>query len=431
MQSIVDWTDVLPYAGGARREAATRARRAEFDMSKTAEKINSVADARHFARKRLPKAIFQLFDGGSGAGITARLNEKAFEDVMFRPRAAVFHPQRDVRTRVFGHDIDIPVILSSVGALKIGHQDGELAVTRVAGRNGTIQFLSGVSNTSMEEIVAEATGPVYQQLYYVGGRDATAPLIERARDAGAAGIVLIADSAAPNGGAEIPYPDRARIPSGMNVGEAIRFLPQIWNKPAWLKDFILRGGMRMPVGANSVAKDVEPRPFLEARARLHDETPTFEDIEWIRSIWDTQIIVKGIVDPESARKAVEHGAAGIVVSNHGGNVLDGTIPTLRALPGIVDAVGDQIDIILDGGIRRGSDVVKALTMGAKAVAIGRPYTYGLLAAGESGVSRIMDIFTAQIDAAMAFLGVEKIQDLDPSLLVFPEAWRTLSLDELP
>jgi len=400
-------------------------------MRDVVNKINSVADARYFARRRAPKSIFQLFDAGSGPSITARLNEKAFEDVLFKPPAAVFHPHRSISTRVFGHNIAIPVILSSVGALKAGHQDGELAATHAAGVNGTIQFVSGVTTTSIEDIVAEATGPVYQQIYFIAGREATAPMIERARDAGAAGIVLIADSAAPNVGAEIPYRERASLPTAMSPREAAKFLAQVWNKPAWMLDFLRRNGLGMPVAANTRGANGKPIGFLEAAGRLYDQTPSFDDLPWIRDIWpDVQIIIKGVVTADSARKAVDYGASGIVVSNHGGNMLDGTIPTLRALPAIVDAVGDRIDIILDGGVRRGTDVVKALAMGAKAVSIGRAYVYGLLAAGEPGVRRILDLLRTEIESAMTWLGAASVQQLEASLLDIPADWATLSVNDL-
>lgn len=396
----------------------------------TADKIHSVADARYFAKKRLPASIFQYFEGGSGPSVTSQLNEEAFKEVLLKPLAGVFHPKPDISTRVFGHDIDIPIILSSVGALKIGHQDGELAATKVASKFGTIQFLSGVSNTSIEETMAHATGPVYQQIYYIGGRDATAPTIERARDAGAAGIVMIADSAAPNTGRDIPITSRATLPTQLNVKEAIRFLPQIWNKPAWVKDLVFRGGLEVPPVATAKSANGQPMPFMEAAGAIYGETPTFEDIPWIRKIWDAPIIVKGIVSVESARKAVEYGVTGIVVSNHGGNMLDGTIPTLRALPEIIDAVGDEIDVVIDGGIRHGTDVVKAMAMGAKAVSIGRAYVYGLLAAGYPGVVRMLELLTTETISALTWLGKNSIHDVDPESLVIPPHWATLSLEDL-
>ena len=396
----------------------------------TADKIHSVADARYFAKKRLPSSIFQYFDGGSGPSVTSHLNEQAFREVLFKPLSGVHHPAPDISTRVFGHDIDVPIILSSVGALKIGHQDGELAATKAAGNFGTIQFLSGVSNTSIEETMRHAREPVYQQLYYIGGRDATAPTIERARDAGAAGIIIIADSAAPNTGREIPTARRAALPMQINVKEAIKFLPQFWNKPAWVKDLILRGGLEVPPVATATSANGQPMPFLEAAGAIYGETPTFEDIPWIREIWDAPIIVKGVVSVESARKAVEYGATGIIVSNHGGNMLDGTVPTLRALPEIIEAVGDDIDVVIDGGIRYGTDVVKAMAMGDKAVSVGRAHVFGLLAAGDAGVQRILELLTTETASAVTWLGKNSIHDVDPESLVIPPHWSTLSLEEL-
>lgn len=398
-------------------------------MSK-ADRIHSVDDARYFAKKRLPASIFQYFDGGSGPSVTARLNERAFKEILLKPLSGVFYPEPDISTTVFGHDIRIPIILSSVGALKIGHQDGELAATRAANKFGTIQFLSGVSNTSIEETMLYATGPVYQQLYYIGGREATIPTIERARDAGAAGIVVIADSAAPNTGHQIPTTQRAPLPLQLNVKEAIKFLPQFWNKPSWTLDLIFRGGLEVPPVATARSANGQPMPFLEAAGAIYGRTPTLEDLPWIREIWDCPIIVKGVVSVESARKAVEFGANGIVVSNHGGNMLDGTIPTLRALPEIVEAVGDKVDVIIDGGIRHGTDVVKAMAMGAKAVSIGRGYVYGLLAAGYAGVERMLQILTTETSSALTWLGVNSIHDIDPESLVIPPHWLTLSLNDL-
>lgn len=398
-------------------------------MSSTADKINSVADARYFAERRTPKSIFQMFDAGSGASVTARQNVQAFEDLLLRPHSATFHPKRDLSTTVFGHTIDLPVILSSVGALKAGHVDGELAATHVAGAAGTIQFVSGVTTTPIETIVAEATGPVYQQIYYIGGRQASAPLIQRARDAGVAGIVLIADSAAPNVGAEILYPERARMPLAVTVPEAIKFLPQLLTKPGWAIDFV-KDGLRMPPAALTRKADGTSMSFIEAAGGLYDETPRYEDLPWIREHFDGPIILKGVVTADAARKAVDAGVNGIVVSNHGGNMLDGTIPSLRALPEVVDAVGDQVDVIMDGGIRRGTDIAKALALGAKAVSIGRAYVYGLLADGEPGVARIVDILRNEFDSALGWLGVAAARDLDPSLLEFPASWTKTTLDDV-
>ena len=398
-------------------------------MSK-ADRIYSVEDARYFAKKRLPASIFQYFDGGSGPSVTSRLNEEVFKQVLLKPLSGVHFPAPDISTTVFGHKIDIPIILSSVGALKIGHQDGELAATRAAGKFGTIQFLSGVSNTSIEDTMKQATGPVFQQLYYIGGREATIPTIERARDAGAAGLVMIADSAGPNTGRQIPTWERAPLPLKLSFIEAFKFFPQFWNKPAWIWDLVFRGKLQVPPVATARGADGKPMPFVEAAGAIYGQTPTLEDIPWMREIWDAPIIVKGVVSAESARKAVDLGANGIIVSNHGGNMLDGTIPTLQALPEIIEAVGDKVDVVIDGGIRHGTDVVKAMAMGAKAVSIGRAYVFGLLAAGYPGIERMLDILTTETRSALTWLGKNSIHDVDPESLVFPKDWLTLSLTEL-
>ncbi len=385
-------------------------------------RIHSVEDAHYFAKRRVPKSIFQYFEGGSGAGVSARLNEKAFEDVLFRPRAAVFHPDRELGTTVLGHEISMPVIVSSVGALNVGHRDGEVGVARAAGAAGTIQFVSGVTTTPIEEIVASATGPVFFQLYYVGGREAIAPVIERVKRAGVDALVVIADSAALHLGRELPYRERVPLPAGVTLRDAIRFAPQLVTKPAWLLDFV-RGGIKDPVAAMAPLRpDGTPMFWNEAFTRLFDETPSFEDLPWIRERWDGPIVMKGIVTVESARRAVDHGVDAIVVSNHGGNMLDGTLPTLRALPEIVEAVGDRTEVLLDGGVRRGADVVKALALGARGVSIGRAYLYPLLAAGEPGVRHILEHFRREIDATLAFLGVQSVHDLDPSYLELPVGW---------
>jgi len=186
-------------------------------MRDIASRIQSVDDARYFAKRRVPKGIFQMFEGGSGASVSLRLNEEAFNDVLFRPRAAVFHPERELKTTVLGHEISMPVLLSSVGTLKVGHADGETGVARAAGAAGTIQILSGAANEPVEEVVAAASGPVWQQLYYIGGREASAQIIERARRAGASALVVIVDSGAPNVGRDIPYRQRAYLPAGVSL----------------------------------------------------------------------------------------------------------------------------------------------------------------------------------------------------------------------
>jgi isopentenyl diphosphate isomerase/L-lactate dehydrogenase-like FMN-dependent dehydrogenase len=387
-----------------------------------ATRIQSVGDARYFAERRVPKGIFQMFEAGSGSNVTMRENRRAFEEVMFRPRAAVFHPERELRTTVLGHEISMPVIVSSVGFLSIGHTDGEAGVARAAGAAGTIQFLSGVTNMAVEDVIAAASGPVFYQLYYIGGREASAPIIERAKAAGAAGLVVIADTATTARPRERIYPDRASAPTAVTPREAIRFAPQVLAKPRWGLQF-LRGARRTgslePLMAMGLHPDRTPMKFFEAVGRIYEETPAWEDIPWIRARWDGPLVIKGILTVEDARRAVDAGADAIVVSNHGGNVLDGSVPTLPVLPEIVEAVGDEIEVLMDSGVRRGVDVVKALALGAKAVLLGRAYVYALLAAGEPGVRHMLELFRQQIDEALAFLGVDSVDALDPTYLELP------------
>jgi isopentenyl diphosphate isomerase/L-lactate dehydrogenase-like FMN-dependent dehydrogenase len=390
-----------------------------------AARMQSVADAHWFAERRVPAGIFQMFEAGSGSNVTMRENRRAFEEVMFRPRAAVFHPERDLRTTVLGHELSMPVIVSSVGFLSIGHTDGEAGVARAAGAAGTIQFLSGVTNTPVEEVIAAASGPVFYQLYYIGGREASAPIIERAQAAGAAGLVVIADTATVARPRDRLPPERVDPPAAVTPREAIRFAPQVLAKPRWGLEF-LRGARRTgslePLMAMGLEPDGTPMRFFRAVGRIYEETPAWQDMPWIRERWDGPLVVKGILTVEDARRAVDAGADAIVVSNHGGNVLDGSVPTLPVLPEIVDAVGDEIEVLMDSGVRRGVDVVKALALGAKAVLLGRAYVYALLAAGEPGVHHMLELFRQQIDEALAFLGVGSVDELDPSYLELPPSW---------
>ncbi|MDQ4112057.1 MAG: alpha-hydroxy-acid oxidizing protein, partial [Actinomycetota bacterium] len=368
-------------------------------MSKTRNRsaqIASLDDALYLARKRVPKGILQRFVTPAGAGITARRNNDAFDEIGFLPRGAEGRPGPSTATTVLGHPMDLPVYLSPVGGLRGGHVQGELAATRAAGKAGTIQWVSGITTTPIEEIAAQATGPVFQQLYFVDGKsEMTAAAIERCRAAGVAGLVLIADSAT-YGASELPIKQRAYAPTSITVRDVLKFAPQLVTKPEWAWDF-LRDGLEEPRAAMACDASGAPLPFDQATA-AHFRAPTsWADLPWIRERWDGPIVMKGLVSVESARRAVDEGMDAIVVSNHGGRTLDGTIATMEALPRIVDAVGDQLEVLVDGGIRRGSDVVKALALGARAVGIGRGYLYPLLAAGEDGVDQMLRIFRNQIE----------------------------------
>ena len=380
-------------------------------------RIKSVDDARELARRRLPKSIFQYYDGGAGSDVTNRANVAAFEQMLFRPRVARWFPQRDLRTTVLGHELSMPVGISSCGQLAIGHRDGECGVARAAGAAGTIMFVSGATSTPIEEIMAVATGPIFYQLYYLGGREASEAIVHRVKAAGVQGIVLTVDSAAPSRGPRVrPFWERARVPEGMDFREAVRFAPQVLVRPRWLADF-LRDGMPEPRVAMALNERGRAMHRFDGGIKaMYKETPRWEDIPRLRELWDGPLVVKGILRVEDARRAVAEGVDAIVVSNHGGNYLDGSMPSIRALPEIVAAVGDEIEILFDSGVRRGIDVVRALALGARCVMLGRGYVWGHLAAGEPGVHHMLGMFHEQVDDALSFLGVQAPADLDPSFL---------------
>src|SRR3954471_4768196 len=261
---------------------------------KTAAKIESVADARELAERRVPKGVFQMFEAGSGTNATVDENAQAFRDVMFRPRGAVFSAERDLRTTVLGHEISMPAIVSSVGFLQTGHRDGEAGVARAAGDAGTIQFVSGVTNTPIEEIMAAATGPVFYQLYYIGGREASAPIIERVKRAGVSGLVLTVDTPTVARPRDRRHDERAGVPTAINLREALRFAPQALAKPRWLADYLRRGPIE-PQVAMGLRADDSPMGQFEGIGEIYQRTPAWEDIPWIRKHWDGPIVIKGIL----------------------------------------------------------------------------------------------------------------------------------------
>jgi isopentenyl diphosphate isomerase/L-lactate dehydrogenase-like FMN-dependent dehydrogenase len=385
-------------------------------VSNLASKIHSVQDAEYFARRRLPRFLYENYEAGSGLGITLRANVEAFEQVTFRPRAAVFFPHRDLRTRVLGHEISMPVIISSVGALRIGHPDGEVGVARAAGAAGTIQIVSTATASAIEDIAAAATGPIFYQLYYVGGRSGAKVMIDRAKRSGCQALVVNVDSPV-RALRDRPVRQRTYTPAATTVSEVLRVLPQLISRPSWLLHFLRDGApTQMPMGLRANGK---PMSIFELFDAIFEQPPVWEDIPWIRKEWGGPVVIKGIINAEDARRAVDSGADAIVVSNHGGNSLDGTPATLRVLPEIVEAVGDQIEVWMDSGVRRGSDVVKAVALGAKAVLIGRAYVFALMAAGEPGVRQILKLFHDEIDQTLSFLGCSSIQSLDPTYVQLP------------
>lgn len=381
-------------------------------MQDLKSKVQSVDDAEHLARRRLPKALVQGLEVGYPK-IAIERNLLAFSELCLRPRAAVFHPSRDLRTSVLGHEIAMPVIIAPTGNIRVLHPDGEPGVARAAGAAGTIQCVSTFTGYPIEAITAAATGPVFFQLYFVGGRANAEANIDRARRAGCQALVITVDSAA-RPQSKYRTRDRAYLPSTIDARSALRFFPQVSIRPKWLFDFF-RDGMNIDA-AMVRGPSGRPLTIADAAGRLPLEIPVWEDLSWIREQWQRPIIVKGLLTADDARRAVDLGASAVVVSNHGGHMLPSTAPTMHVLPDVVEAVGDQVEVLLDSGVRSGEDVIKAICLGARAVLIGRGYLWAHAAAGEAGVRRILSVFRDGIDATLALLGCPSVAALDRSFI---------------
>jgi isopentenyl diphosphate isomerase/L-lactate dehydrogenase-like FMN-dependent dehydrogenase len=382
-------------------------------------RVINVEDLRPLARRRLPRAVFDYLDGGAEAEITLRENCRAFEDVTFRPRHAVAVPDCDLWTRVLGFDIAFPALLAPVGYSRLMHPDGEAGAARAAGDAGTGYILSTISGHRMEDVKAASSGPVCYQLYLLGGREACEAAIERARRAGFAALVVTIDTAVA-GMRERDFRNGVKELLGGNLFAKIPFLPQVLVRPGWLASFLLDGGLpRLP---NVVIPGQGPMPLLDVNAALANATVTWQDLQWIRNLWPGPIVIKGVLTGDDARRAVDAGAAAVVVSNHGGRQLDGVPASLRVLPEVVSAVNGQAEVLMDGGIRRGADIAKALCLGARAVLCGRAYAYGLAAAGEAGVARALEILRTDLERTLKLLGCSSVAALDRSYVNVPSSW---------
>jgi len=379
----------------------------------------SIEDLRRLAGQRLPRLVFDYIDGGAGAEVTLRENMRAFDAVTFRPRQAVPTPQSDLRTRVLGFELSMPLLLAPVGYCRVMHPAGEAAAARAAGEAGTAYILSTVSGQRLEDVKAASRGPVWYQLYLTGGREAVEEALHRAQAAGYTVLVITIDTVV------IGLRER-EVRGGMDqmlrgsVWSQIPFLPQFLAHPRWLTRFLLDGGL--PSMPNIVTPDSGPLPVSRAHTALRRAAFAWQDLRWIRDLWRGPLVIKGVLTAEDARRSLDQGAAAIVVSNHGGRQLDGTPAALRVLPEIVAAVKDQAEVLVDSGIRRGSDVIKALCLGARAVLCGRAYAYGLAVAGEAGVARALEILRADMERTLKLLGCPSVGELDRSYVNVPGNW---------
>ena len=382
--------------------------------------VVSIGDFRPLAERRLPRAVFDYLDGGADGEETLAENCNAFKEVLFRPRQAVTVPSCDLRTRVLGFDISFPAMLAPVGYSRIMHPGGEVVAARAAGSAGTGYILSTISGHRMEDVRAASQGPVFYQLYLMGGRTAAEGSIERARAAGFNALFCTVDTSIA-GQRERDVRNGIKELLGPNLFAKIPHIPQVLARPGWLINFLFDGGM--PDLPNVVIPGKGPMKLLDAAAALSQSNVTWEDLKWIRETWKGPLVVKGVLSGDDAKRAIDVGAQAVVVSNHGGRQLDCVFPTIRALPEVVAAVNGQIEVLMDGGVRRGSDIIKAVCMGARAVLCGRAYAYGLSAAGEAGVTRAIEILKSGTERTLKLLGCATVGALDSSYVSYPRSWR--------
>jgi L-lactate dehydrogenase (cytochrome) len=383
-------------------------------------RVVNIEDLRPLAERRLPRAVFDYLDGGADGEVTLAENCNAFKEVTFRPRQAVTVPSCDLRTRVLGFDISFPAMLAPVGYSRIMHPGGEVAAARAAGAAGTGYILSTISGHRMEDVRAASTGPVFYQLYLMGGRKAAEGSLERAKAAGFNALFCTIDTSMA-GQRERDLRNGIKELLGTNLFAKIPYIPQVLARPGWLMNFLLDGGV--PDLPNVVLPGQGPMKLIDVAAALGQANVTWEDMHWIRESWKGPMVVKGVLTGDDARRAVDAGAEAVVVSNHGGRQLDSVSSTIRALPEVVAAVNGQLEVLMDGGVRRGSDIVKAICLGARAVLCGRAYAYGLSAAGEAGVTRAIEILKSGAERTLKLLGCPSISALDSSYVSFPRSWR--------
>ncbi len=352
----------------------------------------NVFEYEQLARRSLPTPAFDYYASGAHDELALRDSHAAFDRLRLAYRVLVDVSQRSAQTTVLGSPVAMPVVVSPTAFHAMAHPDGERATARAAGQAGTIMILSSLSNTDVEQVVAAASGPVWFQLYVYRDRDATAGLVRRAEAAGCQAIVLTVD--APRlGRREADVRNRFHLPEGLSVKNML------------------------PAGYGDVAQQAGESGLAAYFEALIDPALGWADIAWLRSLTTLPLLIKGIVRPDDARRAADAGVEGIVVSNHGGRQLDTSIATIDALPAIVEAVGGRLEILLDGGVRRGTDVLKAVALGARAVGVGRPVLWGLAAAGQAGVEHVLSLLAEELDLAMALAGAPSVDSVTADLVV--------------
>jgi len=379
--------------------------------------FETVAEAQRRAKRRLPKSVYGALIAGSERGLTLEDNVAAYGELGFAPHVAGLSDKKDLATTVMGQDISFPVVVSPTGVQAV-HPDGEVAVARAAAARGTAVGLSSFASKPVEEVVA-ANPQTFFQIYWIGSRDQILARAHRAKEAGAVGLIATLDWSFSHG-RDWGSP---AIPESMDLRTMLKFAPEVLAHPGWFWSFAKTGKAPDLTTPNMVPKGQQGPTFFGAYGEwMGTPPPSWEDVAWLREQWGGPFMLKGVTRVDDAKRAVDAGVTAISVSNHGGNNLDGTPATIRSLPAIAGAVGGDIEVLLDGGIRRGSDVVKAVALGARAVMIGRAYLWGLAANGQAGVENVLDILRGGIESALLGLGHSSIQQLGPDDIVIPEGF---------
>jgi L-lactate dehydrogenase (cytochrome) len=382
-----------------------------FQRARLARVLN-YHDARRLARWALPRGVFDYVDGGTEDEITKRRNTAAFEELSLRPRMGIWVDEPDLSTTLFGQEISFPVLTAPCGGMKLVHPDADLGVARAAAAAGTMHVASSVSGFSLEEIAQGSPGQHWFQLYRFQGREGMENLVTRAKAAGYQAIVATLDTQVVSK-RERDWRNGFTYSMRPNVANVLKLGPQLAPRPFWIARYV-RDGMPFQI-ANTAAMARDGVPMLLSDlGRGQTSSPTWEEVAWLRENFDGPVLVKGVLTAADCRRALDLGCDGVIVSNHGGRQLDGAPATMQVLPEIVAAVGDQLEILLDGGVRRGSDVLKALALGAKAVLIGRPYVWGLALGGQDGVSHMLELLRAEMQRSMRLMGCASVHDLDDS-----------------
>ena len=386
-------------------------------MASTKDWFETIAEAQERARKRVPRSVFLALRAGSESGLSLADNVAAFGELGLRPRIADLPAKRELATTVLGQEISLPVILSPTGVQAV-HPDGEVAVARAAATSGTAVGLSSFASKPIEDVVAANPKTLFQA-YWMGDRDTMLARLDRAKRAGAKALIVTLDwvfATARDWGSP-------PIPEKLDLKAMLRFAPEALARPRWLAAYLRAGTLPDLTTPNLATAGGKGPTFFGAYGEwMNTPPPTWDDLAWLRQQWDGPVLLKGVSHPDDARRAVDIGATAISVSNHGGNNLDSTPAAIRLLPSIARAVGDDIEVLLDGGVRRGSDVVKALALGARAVLIGRAYLWGMAAGGERGVHNVLEILRQGIDSTLYGLGKPSIHDLTPDDVLIPDGF---------